>query len=222
MITVNGNVFYGSSNSITIINGQVVGGNRGTGGRGPVVTQERPTDSFDSIVLSGPIDLKVDANEKARRVAVQTQENLQSHVDTYVKERTLYIAPKGNFSTSGHNPTVLVDLDTLGKLTAMGSGETSLQDVEGKSLQVSLEGSGTIKAAGKVDDLSVEVVGSGRYSGRNLATRRAEVSITGSGDAVVAAHEELHADITGSGEITYLGTPRIRKSITGSGSVEAY
>jgi len=53
-----------------------------------------------------------------------------------------------------------------------------------------------------------------------LQTKRAKVGVTGSGEVVVNASDELDATVTGSGTVEYVGSPKLSTSIFGSGSVE--
>ena len=85
---------------------------------------------------------------------------------------------------------------------------------------MSISGSGTATLAGRVDDLTVSITGSGSFNGTELTAKRAKVDVTGSGEATVNASEELDAEVTGSGSIWYLGSPKLTPSVSGSGSIK--
>ena len=64
--------------------------------------------------------------------------------------------------------------------------------------------------------------GSGDINARNFATRKVNVSVSGSGDAHVNATEALEARVAGSGDVTYSGHPRdVSRHVSGSGSIES-
>jgi putative autotransporter adhesin-like protein len=52
-----------------------------------------------------------------------------------------------------------------------------------------------------------------------LKAKRAVVGISGSGRAVIAAHETLNANVSGSGSVEYIGDPQVSQHMSGSGSV---
>ena len=60
---------------------------------------------------------------------------------------------------------------------------------------------------GVLDRLRIEIVGSGDLRADGLAANRVGVTVTGSGDAVVRAVEQLDASVTGSGDVIYYGNP---------------
>jgi hypothetical protein len=48
------------------------------------------------------------------------------------------------------------------------------------------------------------------------------VTVTGSGDAVVRAMDEIDANIIGSGNVRYAGNPaQVKRSVVGSGEISA-
>lgn len=221
-----GSVFIGGTNGgVTIVNGQVInGGVSGdvTRGSGPKVRQEREVaDTFDSIVLGGSIDVQVDANEAQSRVSVEAQENLQSHIETRIVDRTLFIESKGSFSTD-QNPTVLVDMGSLNKITLLGSGDALITDLEGDRFSAHLQGSGDLHAKGQVKNLEVAIQGSGDFRATGLLADEARVNIMGSGDANIGPSSALNASVMGSGDVRYTGNPKVLSSVMGSGSVEAF
>jgi len=68
-----------------------------------------------------------------------------------------------------------------------------------------------------VRQLTIDVSGSGRVELDPLPAERASVTITGSGNVVIAASQALDVHISGSGTITYHGDPAVTQDITGSG-----
>ena len=72
---------------------------------------------------------------------------------------------------------------------------------------------------GEVESQRIVLAGSGDYAALPMASREADVSIDGSGNAQVAASERLAARIAGSGDVDYRGDARVSTTVTGSGSV---
>jgi hypothetical protein len=82
-----------------------------------------------------------------------------------------------------------------------------------------MSGSGSITLNGTTRQFVGGNSGSGDIHAYNLLAENAEVDLTGSGDAEVAASQQLTASLTGSGDIYYRGNPKISQSATGSGKV---
>jgi hypothetical protein len=100
------------------------------------------------------------------------------------------------------------------------SKNVDLGHIDQDHLTVSVPGSGSVTAQGRVETLEVNVMGSGNARLGELKARRVAVNIFGSGNATVAPTEELKARITGSGHVRLTTKPaRIERAITGSGGV---
>ena len=67
-------------------------------------------------------------------------------------------------------------------LKQSGSGSMDL-NLKAKTLRTELPGSGTILLRGAVDDQTADISGSGKIAGYDLAARRSEITISGSGVA---------------------------------------
>jgi hypothetical protein len=85
---------------------------------------------------------------------------------------------------------------------------------------VSIAGSGDFRAAGTATTVGVVIDGAGDVYCDKLQARNVAVRIRGSGDARVAASDELKVDIDGSGDVRYRGAPKITRQISGAGSVK--
>lgn len=105
-----------------------------------------------------------------------------------------------------------------GNIDLPGNSDINLGHIEQEELRVTISGSGSITAEGKVDRLTINIPGSGHARLGKLAARRVSVMMMGSGSATVAPSEELNAQIMGSGDVHLLTRPaKIEQSIMGSG-----
>jgi hypothetical protein len=82
-----------------------------------------------------------------------------------------------------------------------------------------VSGAGTFDVGGACDRLDLSISGTGDFDGEDLAVATALVSISGSGDAIVNASDELRVTIDGSGDVEYVGDPTTDVDIDGSGDV---
>lgn len=209
-------------------------------GNGKIVKQNREVGHFNalSIGVGGDVDIRLGNTEG---VTVETDDNIQSAIETVVENGTLRIRPlRNNLKLDTRTMKIVVQARTLDKLSIGGSGNVSADKLRGEHLTIDVGGSGTInigqldaesaaialggsgslKAAGNTERLQVSIGGSGRVQAGQLQARDAVVSIGGSGQATVWARKSLVLSVAGSGDINYYGDPQISKSIMGSGSVK--
>ncbi len=100
---------------------------------------------------------------------VTADDNLLSVVETSVDEGVLVIKTKENFSTS-LGIRVEVTAPKLTSLTVKGVGSLQAEGLDAESLTVDLSGVGSLKASGKVKQLTAKPFG-GRWSRSSRANR---------------------------------------------------
>ena len=101
-----------------------------------------------------------------------------------------------------------------------GSGKLELENLDQQDLKVSIAGSGSIKASGKVKDLEVSIAGSGDADMGRVASEDVSVRIAGSGNADIAPRGEAKIRIAGSGDVNLHSSPRnVETRIAGSGRI---
>ena len=120
-----------------------------------------------------------------------------------------------------HNPlTVTLEGPAIQTWSLTGSGDLLLKNLSQPSLQLQLNGSGDIKAAGRVDAVSVSVTGSGDVDLSLLAHDSATVEVTGSGDVMLAPRMQANLSIEGSGDVVLLAKPEtLRANVSGGGNI---
>lgn len=106
------------------------------------------------------------------------------------------------------------------KFSIAGSGKILLQKLDQPMLGVSIAGSGSIKADGKVDHAVVHIAGSGDADLGQVNAKVAEVHIAGSGNTDIAPSDEADIHIAGSGDVNLHTNPkRFETHIAGSGRI---
>jgi len=101
-----------------------------------------------------------------------------------------------------------------------GSGIQQLGHFEQGNMNVTITGSGSASADGRIDKLAVMVAGSGDARLAGLSARQVTVTVAGSGDATIAPQDEARVTILGSGNVYLASRPRrIERNIMGSGRV---
>lgn len=189
----------------------------GERGSGNVIIESRTVTDFDEIVLSSSGRVIVDVNG-VESLTIEAEDNIMPLLTTEVHNGRLELGTKSNIS-----PTVTVvytiSAATLDGVSVSGSGDITAVGIDSESFKAEISGSGLIEPAGTSDALDVEISGSGRYAGANLAAVVATVDVSGSGRAEVNATDELDADVSGSGTVEYIGDPTLDSSISGSGDI---
>jgi hypothetical protein len=110
--------------------------------------------------------------------------------------------------------------DGASQYTLLHHENVNLGHIDQQSLSITIPGSGKIRAEGRVENLSVQVFGSGKVELGKLAADNATVRIIGSGDVIIAPSGNLQVAITGSGTVHLRTRPSsISRSIMGSGRI---
>lgn len=115
---------------------------------------------------------------------------------------------------------VQVQVNTGSDLVVRGSHDVDFGHINQDNVKITVLNSGSATAEGKVDTLTVNVMGSGEAHLGKLSARRITVVIAGSGEATLAPGEELKATLMGSGKVHLLTRPgKIERTIMGSGRI---
>jgi hypothetical protein len=199
--------------------GGIFGGLVGVRGSGVIKTQQRQVGSFDVIQSKGSVDVDVRIAPQTT-VTVEADDNLLDLIRTEVSGRALVIDTTGNFWSSSHSPVVHITVPALTAYGVAGSGDARIEGLSGDKFGVKVEGSGDVKASGKVAHLHLVIQGSGDADLKDLAVDDAAVRIDGSGDATVSPAKTLEVTIHGSGDVSYYGDAvQVTSQVHGSGDV---
>jgi hypothetical protein len=106
------------------------------------------------------------------------------------------------------------------KFGIAGSGNLVLQKLDQSMVKVSIAGSGSIKADGKVEHADIHIAGSGDADLGQVTANVATVHIAGSGNTDIAPTDEAEIHIAGSGDVNLHSNPkRLETHIAGSGRI---
>jgi hypothetical protein len=183
---------------------------------------------FDEVVGVGPHDFVVSVGGALSVRAEGTAEALEFY-EVVVEDEALAIRPKEKYRRDWDweafevEPAIYyITLPRLEAAALAGSGAMLVDRVGGADFSASLAGSGKLEiGAIAVDDVRLVVAGSGKLSAAGT-TRRARVSIAGSGDLVAPgmASTTAQVSIAGSGDASLTVDEEAQISIVGSGDVE--
>ncbi len=187
-------------------------------GSGHEVTQARQVATFRRIEIRGSTDV-VARIGPGTAITVSGDDNIVPHVRTEVRGDTLIIDMEdGSYSTSAPL-LVTVSTPALDGIAISGSASAQASGVTAERFDASISGSGSMEVAGTAGRLEASVSGSGDMRLFGLATRRAAVDVSGSGNIELSAAEALSVEVSGSGDVRYRGNPRVRSDVQGAGEL---
>lgn len=111
-----------------------------------------------------------------------------------------------------------VDGDAF-KAELAGSGDLSVGHMAVSTLSVDVAGSGKLRTAGNAGTLKVDIAGAGDIDAAGLTARSATVSIAGSGNVRAAVDGNASVSIMGTGDVDLGPRARCQTSKMGTGSV---
>jgi hypothetical protein len=105
-------------------------------------------------------------------------------------------------------------------IACSGAGDINLL-LNCGAIDCAVTGASDVKLAGRASDLNAQVSGSGDLLAQRLWVKRADLKISGAGDAKVNVRESLKGQVSGSGTLYYMGdVQNVDVSVTGSGSMK--
>lgn len=120
----------------------------------------------------------------------------------------------------GRALTITLTAPDVQRFDLDGSGRLEIRDYRQDKLDVSLSGSGDVKASGQAREVTLDINGSGGVDLGQVAAESAEVSISGSGEATIAPTRRAKLDVSGSGDVTLLTHPaELESDVSGSGTI---
>ena len=214
--------------------GQVVVGSNN------IITQEKQLSAYDRIEVLGSYNV-IFTDGEVGKIKIKAPDNILPLIQTEVSDGLLRIDTGKNRYRVKEPIIIYVPVDSrLKQVDIKGSADIySEKNLETKTLNVGIYGSGDARLAVDVSSLALEVVGAGdiRVSGRakdlsidisgsgdvdtsKLTAEKAVISISGAGDVSAYVTEDVDVSITGSGDVTIKGNPKkVKQKINGSGGV---
>lgn len=208
-------------------------------GEGDPVVQTRPVAGFDAVSAGGEFEIFL-SQGPVQDIRLEGEANILAELSTRVNQNKLEIEYNRNrvkprrpvriyLTTPNLREVSLSGANELRGLTpwqvdelvlkASGSGNIDLRVTGVHHLESRTSGSGQITLSGDADRYEMDISGSGKIRAYGLATKTADVEVSGSGNCELAVSQELKARISGSGKVRYKGSPSVNTNISGSGSV---
>lgn len=211
---------------------------RDTGG--PSGSRTFAVGAFDAVSLQGSDDVRV-VRGPVMSVVANGSDSVLDKLDIRVEGSTLKVGRKRAGWSMGWNrdrgAVITVTVPTIKAADVAGSGDMTLDSVDGeafdgsiagsgslrvaslavKRAKLSIAGSGDLTATGASENTTLSIAGSGDLDAAKLQSRRADISISGSGNVTIGASESAAISIAGSGDVTVTGTAKCQVAKVGSG-----
>lgn len=201
--------------------GPSIEGSGKPGTRTVTVGSGKDVGEFKKIESNGSFNVQVKIGPQSD-LTITGDDNIVKIVEVAVNGDTLVVKTNQNFSS---NLPIMISV-TMPELTGAstnGSGNISVDGINGQEVAFSVSGSGNIDATGKAESVTADISGSGEISVEKLAAHKLNADISGSGSVKANVSDQITASIAGSGDVLYKGSPKdVTKAIAGSGSVKPF
>jgi len=207
-------------------------------GNGNIVSQTRNAGDFNSVRVSGNIDVYAN-QDSSTSVKVETDENLQEYIEVINDNGVLRIHTKEGYNPNPSKTTrVYVSSAQYKSFEASGSCDLYSQEQINSSEALEIHASGSCKITmdvnapkvsadvtgacdvvlkGETKDLNLDGSGSTDIRCFELKADNVNLDLSGSGDAEVWANLTLTGSASGSADIKYKGN--VKPDIRTSGAV---
>jgi hypothetical protein len=205
----------------------------------PALAEQRrfPLTGFDRIAVAGSDNVTVRQGSFA--VVADGAASDLDKLDIRQEAGVLKIGRKNGLSWRGKDVQVTVALPALHGLVVAGSadvtadrgggdrfdlkisgsGNATLANLDTKTANIGISGSGDVVVAGRCGALNLSVAGSGKADASALRCTNATISVAGSGDVMAHVSGQAAVNVAGSGDVTVTGGGRCTKRVAGSGEV---
>jgi hypothetical protein len=190
-------------------------------GNGMPARDQRAVGKVEGVEVSGSVIVDVRVGP-APSLAVEADSNLLPFIRTEVRGDRLVVEKTRSFRTN--NPVrVTYTVPRLTDVRHSGSGQLTVEGLNGAPLLVQQSGSGALLLTGRVTNLDATLNGSGSIDAATLQGADVTLSVNGSGRVNVGRvqGERVTANLNGSGQLRVAGMTRsLTARSSGSGHLD--
>ena len=209
-------------------------------GSGHIITENRTASGFNSIDVSGAIDVYV-KQDSTTSVKVEADDNILQYIEVHTEGSTLEIYTEANirlrpsnkikvwvsnpsykeFTVSGassiRSENEITSTDVL-HLSLSGASEGRLE-FNAPKVSVDLSGASNAGIKGKTKDFEGEVSGASEIRCFDLLTENANVDASGASHIEVYASVKIEGQASGASSVNYKGNAQVNVEKSGASSV---
>jgi hypothetical protein len=209
-------------------------------GNGRITSRQVSIGNFNSIELSGAMNLHVRKDVTAS-VRIETDENLMELIEVHNDGNTLVVRPKDGYDPDPTKEIFIyagapefrsIDVSGASEVTsdniltsseelrvqASGASEISME-VNVARMTTDVSGSSKIKLKGLARDFTVSSSGASDIRSFDLITDNARIDISGASEARVTANKTLEVEASGASDVRYRGNASVSQNSSGASSV---
>jgi hypothetical protein len=211
-------------------------------GNGNVVSQDRTTGKFNSVHVSGALDVYLKQDSAQQAVKVETDENLQELIETREENGILYISPRNNYNLDPSNEKIKIfvtaphfrslgvsgasNIYTENRITSVepldidlsGASEIKL-DIKAPRINTEASGASSVILTGETKDLNIQGSGASDIKCFGLMTENTSLDVSGAFTAEVFASVKLDIQASGASDIKYKGAASVTQDLSGASSI---
>ena len=211
---------FGSGGVIVNVSGKNIENTTVTHASGPEQVETRPLPTYSAIEVDAPVIGTYTVSSGTPMIEITAPASILPLLTTTVEDQRLKVSLKGSVALN-QGIKIKATGPNVSTLSIQGASELSVQGISGPRLLISLSGSGRTHIKGQVDDLKVELAGSGQVEAQELRAKQVTANLAGSGSISAFASQGAAVKLAGSGRVVISGYPKQRKITNqGSGSVE--
>jgi hypothetical protein len=213
-------------------------------GNGNITTQTRSAGGFNSIDVSGSIDVYVrqDSSSSSSSIKVETDDNLQQYVETFRDGDVLRIKTEEGYNLRPSRQIKVYvssamfkrfeasgacDIFSEGKINSTSNIDIDLSgscditlEISAPKITADVSGACSVKLKGDTKEFKIQGSGSTDIKCFDLVADNVDLDISGAGDAEVYANVKLSGDISGAASVNYKGTAQTDIHTSGATSVK--
>lgn len=186
-------------------------------------TKDLKLERFSKVKVYAPVDLDVSVGKK-QSFSMEGRDEDLAKIIVEVKGDTLIIK-KEKRSGRMKDVKLTISVKDLTQFIINGSSDAKIRDIDSKSFELGINGSGDVVFDGKSAELDIEINGSGDVSSKKFDAKHVSAEINGSGDIGLAGKcEDLKVSISGSGDFSgrKLTCATVKTTISGSGDASVF
>jgi hypothetical protein len=215
-------------------------GGRRIKGSGHVITENRNETGFNSIDISGAIDVYI-KQDSTSSVKVEADDNILEYIEVHTDGSTLEIYTENNirlkpshkikvyvsnpeyrnFQVSGassiHSENEITSPETL-HVEISGASEGKLE-VNAPKVSVNLTGASNVNIKGKTKDFEGGASGASEIRGFDLLSENADVDASGASHIEIFASVKIAGQSSGASSVDYRGNAQANVEKSGASSV---
>lgn len=187
-------------------------------GSGNVNNYELDLSEFNSISLSGPINLRIKQGSE-QHINVIAEPEMFRPLEYKVSNGNLKIGYNGNVTCFETDYGVWVEIvvPNLTGVSISGISEVfSIGNLDLQNLKIEVSGKAFFELSGQLEDQIIISSGEIKIKNFNFKSETTSISIDGAGNLEVNCNDELEIDVRGKAVLKYKGHPTIDQRVSGS------